>query len=82
MDSGKDYEANRDIAAARRYYIPSGSGLSTSKWAAAHHTSAGTHYYGEKGKYLFWTKSYDYSNAFQTNSYTAFTKSLEIAKSL
>ena len=82
MDSGKDYEANRDICAARRFYIPSGSGLSTSEWAAAHHTSAGTHYYGDKGKYLLWTKSYDYSQAFQTNNYTAFTKSLEIARSL
>ena len=81
LDSGKNYEANRDIAQNRRFYIPTGSGLSTSKWAAAKHTTSGTHYYGNSGRYLLVNK-YDYSKAFQTNSYTAFTKSLEIAKSL
>ena len=77
-----NHEKNRDVAQQLRFYIPSGSVLSKSNWLATYHTSEGPFYYGNKGRYMLWIYSYDYSNAFQKNTYTAFTKSLEIARSL
>ena len=80
LDAGND-DTNKSLASDRRFYIVSGSSVSTSNWTATKIGLLQTQYYGSSKNSWLATK-YDYSKAFQTNTYTAFTKSLEIARSL
>ena len=83
MDFSGTYETNRDVAVNIRFYIPSSNKVSTSDWLAAKHSASGKRYYGTKYKtFSHFLATGDFTNAFQTNNYTAYTKSLEIAKSL